>query len=60
MSESNNISEWQQMDDAEDFRNLLHSRVMLALGSKDVIYQAIVDRFEARVRNAAQGMVGGS
>lgn len=47
-------------EDAANYRNLLKAKTMIALGSKDPIWQALVDAFEAKVKAQAQSIVGGS
>lgn len=53
-------NDWQTLDDAGNYRNLLKARTMIALGDKDPFWQMIVDAFEARVKAQVQSVVGGS
>lgn len=60
MSIESIASEWQQEEDAADFRNLKKARVMMALGDTDPVWPEIVKGFEQRVELEARLMVGGS
>lgn len=53
-------TDWQTLEDAGNYRNLLKARTMMALGDNDPIWKAIVDAFDTKVAAQVGSIVGGS